>query len=852
MSVTNKDKQKTSWEKDSLVIVIRGCRGANKHLFALQLMHGLGLSIMKSDEWKKTRRNKQMDKPLMMYYSVNKPAHLLEDMYLDMLIERWISHINVEYKRLKHSGEDGTIKDLKKRTKAVLEYLFDTDRVVEKRKYPQNPQECLDNIRYEILHNDKCLEYIADNIIGYNARTNSIHVRAGSSNDDDSNLLFKRSSDALKDYFPEGYRSKSIHECKYFTGHRNILDGCNNCLKRIEAENESGKEFNRKVKYPLGESVKPINELCNKDGGCFYRNRGTYICKYEDFYDFGGEFLNVSVNNHSNRNDPYTSVRNAESAKTNFFKILNDIEQEVEKITEDEDRGHIFPYEAVVVEGFSHISEKNLATLPYTHLLNQLRKLSRISILVFEDTQKNMPDGDIEIEIRSSYDEEEDYSYNEIRISKCINQITALGWHLYKRQESHVRIYPSIHLLLFQRTYISNQMHDIHRSIMDNSYAMYLDSLQWEAMMGKGSVERSICKRLVDYENAHSAIENDLLVHLYRHLKETRELSRKYVDMRKNPDILKDPRLIDNERRTLANILLGKWREEELPKYIKSHQEKWNGAGLHDHCPTTVIVGNPNSHKRTLAMSRVFSCANEGANEGINEGTQVLIVLLDKDPEEMRRKVICPAMAHGFCPSNGMKPDDYLREKCKKCYDNITFLNINPGCITPEEFFSMLLDHIKVYTDYDNKPCKSKRKLHIVIDDYHRIDFCFPFFSSSKLFTTALISLCQTHNTGLTILCDKSSKRVREVCSLSDNVLCVRREEGDVPHKIHVYAERMGDAPYMSAIIRYDIDNVLDLMRCKDGVMSWNNDMNFESQIIGSMKEYWRETDNIISKPDHP
>lgn len=34
MSVTNKDKQKTSWEKDSLVIVIRGCRGANKHLFA--------------------------------------------------------------------------------------------------------------------------------------------------------------------------------------------------------------------------------------------------------------------------------------------------------------------------------------------------------------------------------------------------------------------------------------------------------------------------------------------------------------------------------------------------------------------------------------------------------------------------------------------------------------------------------------------------------------------------------------------------------------------------------------------------------------------------------------------------
>lgn len=788
MSVTNNETRKTSWKRDSLVIVIRGGRGVNKHFFAMQLMHGLGMSISDYFSKRGDTPSHYRDNTFLNYYSINKPTHLLDDMYLDMLIERWISHTTLEFKELSLTDPRKKDNDTDRKkwqqqrdalilqTEEILQYLFE--------------QKDLAKELAKELDTTNIPDYIADNIIGYNARTNSIHLRTGIPNDDNSNLLFRRRKDSIKAY-----------------------------KKDPSLEPPSGMPQNEK----------------SKD-------------QYDDAYDFASEFLNVRFNAHLNsdesdsddsRQNGYTAVRNANSARINFFKILNDIENLLSdnnsKTAEEDKSDYKFPNEVVVIDGFSHISEKDLKSLPFSHLVEQLRQLSRISILVFEDTQSTMPDGDIEIEIRANYDESEDYSYQELRISKCVNQLTAIGWHLYKRQDSHIRIYPSPHLLLFRRSYINNQMHNIGRPILENSYAMYLDSLQREALMSNTPYDNDqndnnvqTIARLKNYIDKKNDITQALLESYSRYVNEMSESDTK-ADF----------------KQVLERILIGQWRNERLKCNAGTANTDFSdGAAIHDHCPTTAIVGNPNSHKRTLAMSRVFRCAKEGDH--------VLILLLDKDPEEMRKKMLCPAMSNKFkLKSSTDECEKGDMTKCLGCYNNISFLNVNSGCITPEEFFSMLLDHIKVYTGFYSRSDLPRRRLHIVFDDYHRIDFSFPFLKSSSLFTTALISLCQTHNTGLTILCDKNSNRVREVCALSDNVLCVERDEADVPHKITVFAERIGDAPYTSAILKYSIANALELMECNDtseNRFHLRKDADIDAKPVGSMKEYWRQTYNIKSE----
>lgn len=823
-------------DRDGLVIIVKGSRGVNKHLFAMQLMHGLGMSIY--DEFKRkcakdgtdnsvitkylrpilnkfedtkdandTNETKDTKNAALRYYSINKPTHLLNDMYLDLLIERWIAHINVEYKDLvlKNTGKNKISEwDIDSRRKfckysnrnwLIFNFLFQS--------YSGNHEcaiindtsstdTCTCNSHSKDKTPNSCKRVItrlfAENVIGYNARTNSVHIRTNDSNDNEANCLAKRKNDSVSEYLD--------------------VDGASE-IKNLSDETS--------------------------------------------YYVLKREFLNATFNKHlwnekeaTDGSSGYATVRNALSARMNFFSILHDIENDLEEEEEkkkkqakdkekeekeknqekkssegcnnegtdksnDADSGINDPYpylcEAMVIDGFSHISEKDLQSLPFTHLVDTLRKFSRISILVFEDTQTAMPDGDIEIEIRSNFDQDEDYSFTELRIAKCVNQVASLGWHLYKRQESHVRIYPSIHLNLFKRSYINNQMHEISLPIIKDSYAMHLASNGYPDVKYMSDLDGMLKKIDDNSSKLFDSIFNSA--------------QGAHVEERGNDNN-------DNRNKILAKILMGSWQTESK-----------DNLRLHSHRPITTIVGNLNSFKRNLAMYRAFSSKQENKH--------VLVLLLDKDPEEMRKKLFCP----GLCSDSGNRDKD----KCRKCHERISLLNINSGCITPEEFLSMLKDHISVYTGYRKDDVeagndKDRRPLHIVFDDYHRIDFSFPFLSSSNLFTTALISLCQRMDVGLTILCDKDSKRVREVCTLSDYVVCVKREEDDVPRRITLYTERNGDECHPSSIIKYEISDAMRIMKCDGSSLAEVNGKLISSRRIGSMKEYWRQSYNMKSKKD--
>lgn len=796
------EKNSNNQFRDSLVIVIRGCRGCHKHLFAMQLMHGLGVSVY--DYLKKEKETsaimdsssktsfQKYDFKGLSYYSINKQEHLLEDMYLDLLIERWISHTNIEYKEILLEKETNKVKEdkifnLNERNLNICRALFEWDNL--NRRYSAHKYSINKNFTY----------YIANNIIGYNARTNSLHWRSGSGPDDNSNLLVRR---------------KAIDFATFFD----------------------------KIKF-VGDTTKKMDDITESS---IETNKGQ---NNREYYEFESEFLKVSFK----LKGVHTAVRNAITARSNFFNILHEIEDMAETEEENVEENE-YPREVLVIEGFSHLSERDLQTLPYTHLLNCLRRVARISILVFENSQTTMPDGDIEIEIKSNFDKEEEYTYNELRISKSVNQVAASGWHLYKRQESHIRIYPSLHLRLFKRSYINNQMHEIGRPVFEDSYDRYWDvpaqvEIEREThmtpyeIMSRSSLSSPIADKLLfqkaeNYKNFSLSSVASTNGGLYGSMLEKYLVSR--IQASNEP-------FEEWAYYAFNRIISSKWYEDR--NYFPKKSEE-NGSSdqseflirLHSHPPVTTIVGNPNSYKRSLALCQAFN------HKKLNEDGHVLVVLLDKDSDEMRKKILCPGL---YCK---VSKDHKALGECIECYKKITFLNVNPGCITPEELLSMIQDHIRVYVGKYDKFDK-KRPLHIIFDDYHRIDFNFPFLSSSTLFTSALISLCQSYEVGLTILCDKNSRRVREVCTLSDYVLCVERHEKDV-NRISIYMERMGDLPNPTSFLKYDISKLPLAMECGDKGLMVSKDFYKESitvSQIGSMKEYWRKTVNTVDteRPRH-
>lgn len=767
-------------ENDSLIIVIRGECGTHKHLLAMQMMHGLAMSINESLSNKYVHR---IEKGNACYYSISKPVQRLNDMYIDLLIMRWIDAMTYAIKRSNNDITEGKetktfISNRENDRHAALSFWFNTD--VNDKDYPSpiHSRRFIDS-----NYGENVPEMLADNLANYNTRTNSIHYRRVLQGDDDKSLLYMRRHDTIAQYVDDYNKSKA--------------------------------------------DLKNYREVSEK-------------------FSFDSEFLDVKFT-HDEYDTSQDDIigRNSREATNKFFKILHGIEDELEKDeigrcsscgqrTNGETRSQYSPFvhEVVVIDGFSHIDDKTLKSLPYTHLQDTLRKLSRISILVFDDRENVGCDGDIIIELRKGYDDKEEYSFLELQIVKSIFQTTAQGWHQYKRRDEGIVVFPSIHLLLTKRHYIANRVHAIGASIMQDSYEQFLEAkIHFDGAQNKLlKMDNSQLKNYFNefyLEEYLISTENqpiDLLAAIIA--KQTEPID----NGEKSVMYINDTYAI----RILETSLLGfptpKDQYSQLP------------SGWCDHYPSTAIVGNPNSYKRKLVLSHAFHWAKRKEH--------VLFVFFDKNEDDLRKQMLCPAI--GDRVALGEKIDKCSNEltPCLKCYRYIHSLRVRSGCITPEEFFSMLLEQIAIYCDEDPIHGLERRRLHIIIDDFQRIDFCFPFIRSSSLFTDALINICHEHNVELTILCDKSGERAREVCTLADNVLCIERNENDI-NNIAIYVERTSQPPFPSAILKYDVTDVENMFTCSTNLkirFEFDGKSIIEHKVIGSMKEYWRQTENIYIK----
>ena len=517
---------------------------------------------------------------------------------------------------------------------------------------------------------------------------------------------------------------------------------------------------------------------------------------------FQADFFDVGFNVHDKEAKSQAYLR---TSLDSFSKVL----EQVELLAEEQ------RCPCCVIDGFSGLDTHDLENLPFAHMEVVLRSAAAVSIVVFDQRGENLNfNADIVLEMRQSQIKEEKYTYHELRVAKSVFHSASLGWHQYKKRDDGLEIFPSLHLLLQRRYYLAHILTTTHAASLEDSYEYFLMHSGKTQYSGYVESEKFKARRI---------------------LREIVESNMKYRELPLQGGM-------SSELDLLEKVLLG-------PR---------NGCGL-----VASFVGNPNTYKRFLMRGGVYSAAMRREH--------TLIVLFDKDLEVMRRSTFCPAYMDsdackrevpclddkqpmgGICSVCNVK--SCKLSDCEQCSQYVHYFPLRMGGVFADEFLSVLHEQMEI-------PFSDGRKVsRIVIDDLQRIDYSFPFLKREKLFLSALINLCREKRVELCVLCDKKASFVQELCALSDNVICTKRELADEVvgggkshDKVTVYLERVigHTGAHPCEIFQYDIDEASKMFCCKGGKLQLNVSLNDKGvageeakagiviKEIDSMKQYWR------------
>lgn len=801
-------------DPDSLVIVVKGAKGVYKTTLAMHLMQGLTVSLK--------CYNQRPGNGKALFYSINKDRNNLNDSYLDLIIGQFFKRVVYDYRKGRFENLTDC-DDINNRNviDGILDFLFDFGN----RSRDNMTQFKADQRSYYVLHN--ITQMICEGIVNYNQRTNSLHFVRNYSGDDNMNLVATRACESI-----EKYREK-LHDGKnelVRTSKADIAEYFVNSLIDLginESETEERDSADTRPVSPVDKYKAIENDI------------------YEKWYRECHKMVERDKDDRADQHEVYP-----ESNPTDGSRQCAGSQ----------------PYDCIVIDGFSQLSDGDLHDISYGNLAEHLRKLAKITILVFDEREGTRFDGDIVIEMKEDYDNDESYMYHQLRIAKSIFQTAVLGWHQYKKRDFGIEVFPSQHMQLSKRYYIQNKSKHIGQSLFDSNINEYLDAKNY-----RDCIEDTVddCPSRLAFERflkrqRHMAdcLHDDIYKGYARAIDDSLEIIQERTgDKDKDRTTVRD---------IFEDVLCFNFPEEKTEEDIVSAHDGCipddvcgnDDLITTDHFPCTVIIGNPNSYKRTFALATAHKLAC------LDHPVHTLFFLFDKNELDMRTKMVCPAF-YG-------KDSDRRLSQCRKCDRFIHTYNMRMGCISPNEFFTILQEQISFYCKTSGRTGNEHTWMHIVLDDIQKIQFSFPFLHNTKLFLSALTDICRQNKVRLTILCDKNSELTREVSSIADNVIAIRRNEDDI-HNVEFNIERRLHEKIPSRIVRLVIRDILHLFRCQkrnihiafstkddepdaeresiyqDFLTPVLTDENGEKipyrvipEIIGSMKGYWRKTENAL------
>lgn len=155
-----------------IIIVLKGDRGTDKTLFAMQMMHGIAKSL----------NNLEAKPKAPAFYSLDKKTDQMNDMLLDFIISKCIDRMIRTRRNNEWTGS------------RFADAIFDTSKIRAGATQSCTPPPFPENLKSKID------SYISEGIVFYNIRTNSLHFKTAQSIDSQANILFTRRYDNISDY----------------------------------------------------------------------------------------------------------------------------------------------------------------------------------------------------------------------------------------------------------------------------------------------------------------------------------------------------------------------------------------------------------------------------------------------------------------------------------------------------------------------------------------------------------------------------------------------------------------------------------------------------------------------------
>ena len=224
------------------------------------------------------------------------------------------------------------------------------------------------------------------------------------------------------------------------------------------------------------------------------RTHGLHVRHQKGAYDTGGMLLckleipddyKVRIIGKDTLNDGVESA----DGLTTFQKMMKELDEykdkykdkdkskEKEKETKGRDSKDERPeVDIIMIDGLSRLNEEELSQCPLNTLSDKLRAKSQVAIITAD--KKLLPSNistDIVLDMEILQSERPDHQYTALKVSKCLYQKNAYGWHRYKMRNAGIEVIPSIHLQMGQRFLMDDIVTDAVLPINEYPYPFWLN-----------------------------------------------------------------------------------------------------------------------------------------------------------------------------------------------------------------------------------------------------------------------------------------------------------------------------------------------------------------------------------------
>lgn len=130
----------------------------------------------------------------------------------------------------------------------------------------------------------------------------------------------------------------------------------------------------------------------------------------------------------------------------------------------------------IMIDGLSRLNKEELLQCPLNALSDKLRAKSTVAIITADE--KLLPSEistDIVLDMDILQSERTDHQYTALKVSKCLYQKNAYGWHRYKMRNAGIEVIPSIHLQMGQRFLMDDIVTDAVLPINEYPYPFWLN-----------------------------------------------------------------------------------------------------------------------------------------------------------------------------------------------------------------------------------------------------------------------------------------------------------------------------------------------------------------------------------------